>query len=104
MRGSARTHTHTGRGAGQTDGSDRLMNRKSANDKKKERKHWPCDMCACVCICQPRDLLSEQLAAHAAPQLGPGVAVPLQHGGLRLAGQIVLVLVHAAVLLQTLAH
>lgn len=81
------------------------MNSKSAYDKK-ERKHWPCvrDMSACVCICQPRDLLSEQLAAHAAPQLGPGVAVPLEHGGLRLAGQIVLVLVHAAVLLQTLAH
>lgn len=95
------THRHKGRGAGQTDGSDRLMNRKSTNDKTK-RKHWRSvrDMS----ICQPRDLLSEQLAAHAAPQLGPGVAVPLEHGGLRLAGQVVLVLVHAAVLLQTLAH
>lgn len=56
MRGSAQTHTHTGRGAGQTDGSDRLMNRKSANDKK-ERKHWPCvrDMCACVCAYVSRE-------------------------------------------------
>lgn len=58
----------------------------------------------CACICQKRDLLSKQLAAHAAPQLGPGVAVPLKHGGLRLAGQVVLVLVYAAMLLQTLAH
>lgn len=50
------------------------------------------------------DLLSEQLAADAAPELGPRVAVPLQHRGLWLAAQIVLVLLHAAVLLQTLAH
>lgn len=99
-RARTRTHAHR-RGAGQTDGRDRLVNRKNANDQT-ERKHWPyvCDMC----ICQSRDLLSKQLAAHAAPQLGPGVAVPLKHGGLRLAGQVVLVLVHAAVLLQTLTH
>jgi len=51
-----------------------------------------------------RDLLSEQLAADAAPELGPGVAVPLERGGLRLAAQVVLVLVHAALLLQALTH
>lgn len=58
-------------------------------------------MCAYV---SHRDLLSEQLAADAAPQFGPSVAVPLEHGGLRLAGKVVLVLVHAAVLFQTLTH
>lgn len=51
-----------------------------------------------------RDLLSEQLAADATPQLGPGVVVPREHRSLGLSRQVLLVLVHAAVLLQPLAH
>lgn len=66
----------------------------------KERKRL---YVTCVHV-SARDLLSEQLAADATPQLGPGVGVPLEHRGLWLAGQIVLVLVHAAVLLQALTH
>lgn len=59
--------------------------------------------CVCVCV-SVRDLLSEQLAADATPQLGPGVVVPREHRSLRLAGQVLLDLVHAAVLLQPLTH
>lgn len=65
------------------------------NDKREDTQ----PVCARV-----RDLLSQQLAADTTPQLGPGVAVPREHRGLRLSRQIMLVLVHTAVLLQTFTH
>lgn len=78
----------------QTDGRDKVIN-KTAGKIKKEGQP----------VQKPvRDLLSEQLAADATPQLGPRVVVPAEHRSLRLSRQVLLVLVHTAVLLQPLAH
>lgn len=82
----------------QTDGSDRVIN-KTAGKTKIKGEGQP------VCVCTSvRDLLSEQLAAHTTPQLGPGVVVAREHRSLGLSGQVLLVLVQATVLLQTVTH
>lgn len=88
----------------QTDGSDKVINKTAAKIKKKKKEEGqPVSVSVCVHV-SVRDLLSEQLAADATPQLGPGVVVPREHRSLWLSRQVLLVLVHAAVLLQPLAH
>lgn len=70
-----------------------VINKTAGKTKIKEKGQ---SVCAHV-----RDLLSEQLAAHATPQLGPGV-VAREHRSLGLSRQVLLV--QATVLLQTAAH
>lgn len=84
----------------QTDGSDSVIN-KTAGKTKIKGEGQPVCVCAHMSV---RDLLSEQLAAHATPQLGPGVVVAREHRSPGLSGQVLLVLVQATVLLQTVTH
>lgn len=84
----------------QTDGSDRVINKMAGKIKIQEERQ---PVCVCVCVHMSAwDLLPEQLAADATPQLGPGVVVPREYRSLGLSRQVLLVLVQATVLLHTL--